>query len=62
MLCKIRIDENSPKHTKLTIFMNGVSCGRLIMESVEAFVFISALTDPKTNSLTVEVENIYDKI
>jgi hypothetical protein len=43
MKLKIRIDVNNPRHTHLTIFIDGANCGQLHMLSTEAFAFITTL-------------------
>lgn len=43
MRIRIRIDENNPRHTRFTVFVDGGNCGTLTMLSVEAFVFFNIL-------------------
>ena len=61
MLLKIRIDENNPRHTHLTIFIDGANCGQLHMLSTEAFAFITTLEKGACKELGTEIsiENAY---
>jgi hypothetical protein len=48
----VRIDKNNPQHTTLTVFANGANTGKLVMTSVEAFAFITALEIAANSSQT----------
>ena len=39
MKIHLRGDEANGRHTKLTVFLNGMNCGRLIMSEEEAAAF-----------------------
>jgi hypothetical protein len=40
---KVKVKQSNPTHTHLTVFMNGINCGTLIMTGVEAHLFITQL-------------------
>lgn len=61
MKLHVRIDKNTPEHTMLTVFANGANCGKLIMKSVEAFAFITALERAASDSASFQFEITKEK-